>query len=204
MQRSLMGMVDVAVQTLRGLRLGTIRDAWLDPGEHRLVSFEVDWDDEQVLTRTDTLPVQDLLELTPEVATVEDELGTCRGLDMHAPEDEGELLQARAAVVGMWIEDEASHLLGCISDILFDPRDGSVQAYEYVPGADPEALVDARLLVPGRGMRFDDGRALVVPAGTRAQRPPKLDIVMLSDMGLDEPLGDEDVEVLRGQPMAEP
>ncbi|MEB3330469.1 MAG: hypothetical protein VKQ33_14685 [Candidatus Sericytochromatia bacterium] len=204
MQRSLLGMVDVAIQTLRGVRLGTIRDAWLDPGEHRLVSFQVAWDDAQVLVHGEPLPVQDLLELTPEVATVEDEIGTCRGLDMHPPGDDGPLLLARATVVGMWIEDEASHLLGCISDVLFDPRDGSVQAYEYIPGEDPEAVLDTRLIVPGRGMRFDDGRALIVPAGTRAQRPPRLDVVMLTDLGLEEPLGDEDVEVLRGQPMAEP
>jgi len=104
----------------------------------------------------------------------------------------------------MWVEDEAGNLLGCISDVLFDPQDGSVRAYEYVPGEDPEAVVDTLLLGPCRGMRFDDERALVVPTGARPSRLPKLEIVLLDDIGFEEPFGDEDVEVLRGQPMAEP
>lgn len=197
-------MVDLPVQTLLGVRLGTIRDAWLEPGEHRLLAFDVAWDDEQVLDRDQPLPVQDLLELTAEGATVEDELGTCRGLDRDAPDAEGGLLPVLAEVVGRWIEDDAGHVIGRISDVLFDPQDGSVRAYEYVPGDDPEALCDPALLAPARGMRFDATGSLVVPVGTRPLRPSRLEIVMLDTMGLDLPLGDEDVEVVRNQPLAEP
>ena len=208
MQRSLASMVGMPVMTSLGVRMGEIRDGYLDPTEHRLVAFDVDWGPDIVLNRDEPLPVSDIVELTADILTVADEIGTSRGLDRDFTVDGDGVLKGLDQVVDMIVVDEQDEPLGVVADLLFDPQDGSVRFYEVMPHANLSEPTDAVLLAPHQALEFRDGDALVVPAAARASmrvKPgPRVDITMMGQMGFDEPQGDEDVEVLRGRPAAEP
>jgi uncharacterized protein YrrD len=208
MHRSLASMVGMPVVTQQGVRMGEIRDALLDPTEHRLVAFDVEWADDQVLNRDEPLPVTDLVELTADVATVSDEIGTSRGLDRDFTVDGDGVLRALDQVVDMRVLDGKDGVIGVVADLHFDPTDGSIGFYEIMPHADPNETADAMLLTPHQALEFRDGDALVVPDAARASlqvKPaPRVDIAMMRQVGIEEPQGDEDIEVLRGRPAAEP
>lgn len=207
MQRSLASMVGMPVETRLGVRMGEIRDAYLDPTEHRLVAFEVDWGPDVVLNRDEPLPVTDVVELTADIASVNDEIGTSRGLDRDFTVDGDGVMRALDQVVDMRVVDGRDQVIGVVADVLFDPQDGSVRFYEVMPHADLSEPADAMLLAPHQAIEFRDGDAIVVPDGAkgalRAKPAPRVDVALMRQVGIEEPQGDEDVEVLRGRPGGE-
>lgn len=207
MQRSLASMVGMPVETRLGVRMGEIRDAYLDPTEHRLVAFDVEWGPDVVLNRDEPLPVTDMIELTADIATVADEIGTSRGLDRDFTVDGEGVMRALDQVVDMPVLDAQGQPLGVVADVLFDPQDGSVRYYEVMPHADLSEPADAQLLTPHQAIEFRDAQAIVVPdvarGALRAKPTPRVDVTLMRQMGIEEPQGDEDVEVLRGRPGAE-
>ena len=207
MQRSLASMVGMPVVTRQGVRMGEIRDALLDPTEHRLVAYDVEWNDDRVLNQAEPLPLSDVVELTADVATVEDEIGTSRGLDRDFTVDGEGVLRGLDHVVDMRVEDGQGKEIGYVADIHFDPQDGSVRFYELMPHRDLSEPADAMMLAPHQDLEFRDGDALVVPATARvalhAKPEPRVDLAMMRQMGIDEPQGDEDIEVSRSHPAAE-
>ncbi len=207
MQRSLASMVGMPIETRLGVRMGEIRDAFLDPTEHRLVAFDVEWGPDVVLNRDEPLPVTDVVELTADIATVSDEIGTSRGLDRDFTVDGEGVLRALDQVVDMRVLDGKDQPIGVVADVLFDPQDGSVRFYEVMPHADLSEPTDAMLLAPHRAIEFRDAEAIVVPdaarSALRAKPSPRIDIAIMRQVGIEEPQGDEDIEVLRGRPGAE-
>lgn len=207
MQRSLASMVGMPVETTLGVRMGEIRDAFLDPTEHRVVAYDVEWGPDVVLNRDEPLPVTDVVELTADIATVSDEIGTSRGLDRDFTVDGDGVMKALDHVVDMRVVDGKDALLGVVADVLFDPQDGSVRFYEVMPHADASEPADAMLLAPHQAIEFRDGEAIVVPDAAKgalqAKPAPRVDVAMMRQLGIEEPQGDEDVEVLRGRPAGE-
>lgn len=207
MQRSLASMEGMPVATAQGLRMGEIRDAWLETSEHRLLAYEVAWSDDQALNRDEPLPLGDVVELTADVATVADEIGATRGQDLDFPAGGEGLFRALGTICGMAVLDARGVRIGTIADVHFDPQDGTVRSYEVSTADDPDAPVDVMLLAPHRALEWRDGRALVVPAqaeaALRAKPTPRLDVTLMDELELDEPQGDEDVEVSRAHPAAE-
>jgi uncharacterized protein YrrD len=198
-------MVGMPVVSALGVRMGEVRDAWVDPVEHRVLAFVVEWEETQATHQGDVLPLVDVTELNADVLTIGDELGAGHGLDRDFPEAGEGLLLAIAQVLDLRLVDERDQVLGLVVDVLFDPQDGGVQAYEI--GPEGGEAVDTELLVPHRGLEFRDGDALVCPAGCAGHLHDKptlrLDLAILRELDLEEADGEEEVEVVRVHGAAE-
>ncbi|MEB3197327.1 MAG: PRC-barrel domain-containing protein [Candidatus Sericytochromatia bacterium] len=198
MQRSLAGMKGVPVITQQGVRIGTIVDGVLDLSEHRLVAFEIDWEDDQGLERTECLPLQSLSELNADVATIAGELGISQSM---AWVDTEAMPHPLREMLGLPIRWPDGTPIGILVDLLFDPRDGGVYAYEYLPGQALDAPQDARFLRPHRTIRFVPGQMLLLEEASggvfRTEPVPRVDIRVMTQLGLEEPQGEEDIELQR-------
>jgi len=198
-------MVGMPVISGLGVRMGEVRDAWVDPVEHRILAFVVDWEESQATHQDDALPLVDVTELNADVVTIGDELGAGHGLDRDFPGGGEGLLRVIDQILDRRLVDERDQVLGVVVDVLFDPQDGGVQAYEI--GAEDGGAVDTKLLMPHRELEFRDGDALVCPAscvGHLHDKPtPQLDLAILRELDLEEADGEEDIEVVRVHGAAE-
>lgn len=205
MQRSIASMVGVPVITAQGVRMGEIRDAWVEPSEHRVLAFIVDWEESQSIHQDDVLPLVDIIGLNADVATVDDELGAGHGLELDFPVGGEGFLRAIEQIIDLRLIDDQDQLLGLVTDVHFDPTDGGVHAYEIGPA--DGANEDAKLLTPHHGLEFRDGDALVCPQGCLGhfndKATPRVDILMMRELGLEELQGEEDVEVARSHGQGE-
>ncbi|MDB5099369.1 MAG: hypothetical protein JWM80_3790 [Cyanobacteria bacterium RYN_339] len=184
--------------TAEGVRLGEITDAFYEPYEQRILAFSVDWED-AASTGSDTLlPLTQLSELNADIATVSDEIGASAGLQANIDNsDDNNWLPAFERMLDRPVVDEVGNIIGRLADIHFDPQDGSVEFYEIVV----DELGDPLLLPPAKGLDVVDGKVLVPGACIEAARkhgnPPSMGIAFLEAEGLEDMVGEEDIEVAR-------
>lgn len=188
-------MQGLPLMTAAGVRMGEITDAYFDPSEQRILAFEVDWEENEagLIGPDDLLPITQILELTADTMTVADELGVSAGLDSEA----GTTQEGWVAVLATLIDKEASPM-GTLVDLQFDPQDGSVHAYELaVDGQD-----DSVLVLPHAGIEIQDGQLVLSEQAVKAARETpraKLDVAFLEDNGVDDTVGEDDLEVTRSR-----
>lgn len=211
MRRSLSGMVDMPVLTDEGVRLGTLKDAYIDPSEQRVVGFRVDWEEELLHagSETDFLPLTQMVELTADVLSVGGELGESEGLAHDFAIDREGLLAAFETVLGRRVYDARGELVGEVADLHFDPQDGSLTDYEITQAHLDESPAPVKLLHARTGLDLltPDG-TLKLPETAVLQDPPPRHpdesesapdpALAIAFLEVDEePVGEEDVESRR-------
>lgn len=203
MHRSLISMQGMPVVSEQGLRLGAVMDAYFDPFEQRVIAFVIDWENDIVRGPEDLLPITQIAQLNADIMTVAHEMGVTAGLEYEFQlETEGLLLVAEQ-LIGRMVAFASGEAIGSLADLQFDPQDGSVESYELNPLGEQAKEAPAVLLPPDHDYDFRD-TVIVVPNGLkdgmerREHREPSPSITMVeSELGEDEPVGEDDVEVYR-------
>jgi sporulation protein YlmC with PRC-barrel domain len=190
-------MLRLPLLTSAGVRLGEIADAFYEPYEQRILAFNVDWEDAAIAGTDDVLPLTQLTELNADIATVSDEIGVSSGLGANLDNIGDNWLPAFERLLDKPVVDEAGNAIGRLADMHFDPQDGSVEFYEIVV----EEEADPLLLPPAKGLDVVDGKVLVpgacIEAARRHANPPSMGIAFLEAEGMEDTVGEEDIEVAR-------
>lgn len=197
MHRSMASMNRLPLLTAEGVRMGEITDAFYEPYEQRILGFSVDWEDATAAGVDDILPLTQLTELNADIATVADEIGVSAGLQANLDTIGDNWLAVFEQLLDKPVVDEAGNTIGRLADIHFDPQDGSVEFYELVI----EEQADPLMLPPAKGLDVADGKVLVPGACIEAARkhanPPSMGIAFLEAEGLEDHVGEDDIEVAR-------
>lgn len=201
MHRSLMSMKDLPLLTAAGVRMGEIADALYDPLEQRILAFLVNWEGEVILGPDDFLPITQLLELNADIGTVADEIGVSAGLDTDLAMSRDGQMCAFEELIDRPVSDSDGNQVGRLADLQFDPQDGSIEFYELMPEEQGEPL----MVPPHAGIEVRDGLLILpasaVKAARKSTRPPQLGIAFLEAEGLEDHVGEDDLEVSRSNGM---
>jgi sporulation protein YlmC with PRC-barrel domain len=183
--------------TPAGVRMGEIADAFYEPYEQRILAFVVEWEDAAAAGADNLLPLTQITELNADIATVADEIGVSAGLQANLDRMGDNWLPAFEKLLDRPVVDEAGNTIGRLADMHFDPQDGSVEFYEVVL----EEQADPLMLPPAKGLDVVDGKVLVPGACIEAARkhanPPSMGIAFLEAEGMEDHVGEDDIEVAR-------
>lgn len=203
MHRSLMSMQGMPVTSEQGLRLGAVLDAYFDPFEQRVIAFVIDWENDLVRGPEDLLPITQIAQLNADIMTVAHELGVTAGLEYEFQIETDGLLLVNEQMIGRMVAFASGEAAGGLADLQFDPQDGSVQAYELNPIGEQAMDAPAMLLPPHHDYDFRDN-VIVVPDELKArlqrrerQEPPPGITMIDRELGEEELVGEDDIEVFR-------
>lgn len=203
MHRSLMSMQGLPVLSNKGVRLGSLQDAYFDAFEHRILGFVVDWENDLVQGPEELLPITQITDLTPDVVTLGDEMAASAGLEYDWQVEMQGLALAFDSVIGKPVTFATLGPIGELVDILFDPQDGSVEFYEVAPVNATQVELPSYLLSPAPALEFQADR-IVVPDELKGRLNTHTATTEGAEeeeqLGLlpeDDRVGEEDVEVQR-------
>ncbi|HEY9724500.1 MAG TPA: PRC-barrel domain-containing protein [Oscillatoriaceae cyanobacterium] len=203
MHRSLMSMQGLPVLSNKGVRLGSLQDAYFDAFEHRILGFVVDWENDLVHGPEELLPITQITDLTPDVVTLGDEMAATAGLEYEWDVDMQGLALAFDAVIGKTVTFATAGPIGELVDILFDPQDGSVEHYEVAPANATQVELPSYMISPSPTLEFQ-AEKVVVPDDLKGRLQTHTRTTEGAEeeeqLGLlpdEDRVGEEDVEVQR-------
>ena len=153
--RSIRDLLDQPVISRSDVLLGQVTDAFVEPGEQRVVKLSVDWVEHraQVSGPDVDLPLSQITNYDPHQLVVATEVGETAGLEFE-PYDDLELLAA-SSLLDRDVLTRSGDPLGHLADIFFDDGDGAVTGYEV---EQPETALPNRILAPSFDMDFAGDR----------------------------------------------